>query len=126
MLGMRDRPQDFDEAMLRPALKAWGVDAATLEYAPVGFGDYHWVADGRGGRWFVTVVDVRRRAKMVRCVSGGEYEERHMRGRVRFFRVLSAVSSAWSRKLPHELSSLAVDSGFVCINRGRQASPDGT
>ncbi|MFG1698967.1 phosphotransferase [Nonomuraea sp. NPDC049309] len=59
---MRDRPQDFDEAMLRPALKAWGADATTLEYAPVGFGDYHWVAQGRGGPWFVTVVDVRRRA----------------------------------------------------------------
>ncbi|WP_188195773.1 phosphotransferase [Nonomuraea sp. SYSU D8015] len=55
---MRDRPEDLDEELLRPALREWGVDAVTLDYAPVGFGDYHWVADGR---WFVTVADVRRR-----------------------------------------------------------------
>ncbi|MEV0384123.1 aminoglycoside phosphotransferase family protein [Nonomuraea sp. NPDC050643] len=58
---MRDRPDDFDEDLLRPALTAWGIEAATLDYAPVGFGDFHWVASGRGGRrWFVTVADVRR------------------------------------------------------------------
>ncbi|RVX43454.1 spectinomycin phosphotransferase [Nonomuraea polychroma] len=44
---------------MRPALREWGIDAVALDYAPVGFGDYHWVADGR---WFVTVVDVRRRS----------------------------------------------------------------
>ncbi|WP_220447259.1 phosphotransferase [Nonomuraea deserti] len=59
---MQDRPEDFDEGLLRPALRAWGVQAATLDYAPVGFGDYHWVAGaGSGRRWFVTVADVRRR-----------------------------------------------------------------
>ncbi|TDD13705.1 phosphotransferase [Nonomuraea diastatica] len=43
-------------------MRAWGVRATTLDYAPVGFGDYHWVAgDGGGRRWFVTVADVRRR-----------------------------------------------------------------
>lgn len=58
---MRDRPDDFDEGLLRPALAAWGIEAATLDYAPVGFGDFHWIAGGRGGRrWFVTVADVRR------------------------------------------------------------------
>ncbi|MEV0619148.1 aminoglycoside phosphotransferase family protein [Nonomuraea sp. NPDC050404] len=58
---MRDRPDDFDEGLLRPALHAYGIEAATLEYAPVGFGDFHWIAGGRGGRrWFVTVADVRR------------------------------------------------------------------
>jgi spectinomycin phosphotransferase len=55
---MRDRPDSFDEGLLLPALGAWGIAARTLDYAPVGFGDYHWVADGR---WFVTVADVRRR-----------------------------------------------------------------
>ncbi|MGW6496332.1 phosphotransferase family protein [Nonomuraea angiospora] len=55
---MRDRPDSFDEGLLLPALGAWGIGARTLDYAPVGFGDYHWVADGR---WFVTVADVRRR-----------------------------------------------------------------
>ncbi|MGP3929611.1 phosphotransferase family protein [Nonomuraea sp. KM88] len=59
---MRDRPEDFHEGLLRPALRAWDVRATTLDYAPVGFGDYHWVAgDGGGRRWFVTVADVRRR-----------------------------------------------------------------
>ncbi|MFI7699183.1 phosphotransferase [Nonomuraea sp. NPDC049480] len=56
---MRDRPEDFDEGLLRPALRDWGIDAETLDYAPVGFGDYHWVADER---WFVTVADVRQRS----------------------------------------------------------------
>ncbi|MEQ4720020.1 phosphotransferase [Nonomuraea sp. B19D2] len=56
---MRDRPDSFDEGLLRPALGAWGIEARTLDYAPVGFGDYHWVADGR---WFITVADVRRRS----------------------------------------------------------------
>ncbi|KAB8189385.1 phosphotransferase [Nonomuraea phyllanthi] len=55
---MRDRPDSFDEGLLRPALRAWGVEARTLDYAPVGFGDYHWIADRR---WFVTIADVRRR-----------------------------------------------------------------
>ncbi|MEV0229776.1 phosphotransferase [Nonomuraea sp. NPDC050786] len=55
---MRDRPDSFDEGLLGPALGAWGIEAGVLEYAPVGFGDYHWVADGR---WFITVADVRRR-----------------------------------------------------------------
>ncbi|SEG43471.1 spectinomycin phosphotransferase [Nonomuraea solani] len=58
---MQDRPDDFDEGLLRPALSEWGIEAATLDYAPVGFGDFHWIAGGRGGRrWFVTVADVRR------------------------------------------------------------------
>ncbi|MFC4006421.1 phosphotransferase [Nonomuraea purpurea] len=56
---MRDRPEGFDERLLRPALSEWGIEAARIDYAPVGFGDYHWVADGR---WFVTVADVRRRS----------------------------------------------------------------
>ncbi|SDK74234.1 phosphotransferase enzyme family protein [Nonomuraea jiangxiensis] len=57
---MQDRPEGFDEGLLRPALGAWQIDAVTLDYARVGFGDYHWVAGDRGGRrWFVTVADVR-------------------------------------------------------------------
>ncbi|MFG1705988.1 phosphotransferase family protein [Nonomuraea sp. M3C6] len=60
---MRDRPDGFDEGLLRPALSEWGIDAVTLDYARVGFGDYHWIAgDGGGRRWFVTVADVRRKA----------------------------------------------------------------
>ncbi|MEW9553096.1 phosphotransferase enzyme family protein [Nonomuraea sp. NPDC050783] len=57
---MRDRPDGFDEGLLLPALReAWGIRAGGLDYAPVGFGDYHWVA---GGRWFVTVADLGRRS----------------------------------------------------------------
>jgi spectinomycin phosphotransferase len=55
---MRERPEDFDEGLLRTALKAWGIDVPALTYAPVGFGDFHWVAGDR----FVTVADVRRRS----------------------------------------------------------------
>ncbi|WP_206068372.1 aminoglycoside phosphotransferase family protein [Nonomuraea composti] len=60
---MRDRPDDLDEELLRPALTAWGIEAATLNHAPVGFGDHHWIATGAGGRrWFVTVADARLRS----------------------------------------------------------------
>ncbi|WP_211301530.1 hypothetical protein [Murinocardiopsis flavida] len=56
---MEDRPGGLDEGDLRDALKAWGITAAALEYAPVGFGDYHWtVGDGEGPRWFATVSDL--------------------------------------------------------------------
>jgi spectinomycin phosphotransferase len=37
----------------------WGLEAAELEYLPVGFGSHHWLAvDSRGVRWFVTVDDL--------------------------------------------------------------------
>lgn len=53
---MRDRPEGFDEQVLVHVLAAWGIDAVSLTYAPVGFGDYHWHAHGADGRrWFVTV-----------------------------------------------------------------------
>ncbi|MFB9837880.1 aminoglycoside phosphotransferase family protein [Actinoallomurus acaciae] len=56
---MRTRPKDLDEERLLRALGEWGVGAASLEYAPVGFGDHHWIAvDDRGDKWFVTVADL--------------------------------------------------------------------
>ncbi|MEU8266150.1 hypothetical protein AB0B89_03205 [Sphaerisporangium sp. NPDC049002] len=49
---------------MRRALCAWDVDAVSLAYAPVGFGDYHWTAlDARGWRWFVTVADLTRKVQ---------------------------------------------------------------
>ncbi|MFI7468015.1 phosphotransferase [Nonomuraea sp. NPDC049646] len=52
---MRDRPADLDESLLAPALEAWGIKAVELAYAPVGFGDHHWIATGADGRrWFLT------------------------------------------------------------------------
>ena len=55
---MRTRPKDLDEERLLQALGEWKIDAASVEYAPVGFGDHHWIAAGGGDRWFVTVADL--------------------------------------------------------------------
>ncbi|MER6170363.1 phosphotransferase [Streptosporangium sp. NPDC001681] len=56
---MRDRPEDVDEGELSRVLGKWGIGAASLAYAPVGFGDHHWIAAGdRGRKWFVTVADL--------------------------------------------------------------------
>lgn len=63
MIVVRDEPEGLDEGLLRDALRvSWGIDAALLEYAPVGFGDYHWVVGGSDGRrWFATATDLSRR-----------------------------------------------------------------
>src|SRR3569833_2491338 len=45
---------------LRRVLGTWGVHAAELTYAAVGFGDHHWIAvDGADRRWFVTAADLK-------------------------------------------------------------------
>jgi spectinomycin phosphotransferase len=60
---VKEPPDDIDERALAAVLREhWdlAVDAsgAGLRYAPVGFGDHHWVAvDRLGDRWFVTVAD---------------------------------------------------------------------
>ena len=56
---MRARPQDLDEERLLRALGEWRIHATSLEYAPVGFGDHHWIVLGdAGGKWFLTVADL--------------------------------------------------------------------
>ncbi|MER0241855.1 phosphotransferase [Streptomyces sp. HSW2009] len=69
---MRQRPEALDEHALRQALHGWGLADARLTYAPVGFGDYHWIAEPTGptgptgptdpsrpaSRAFITVVDL--------------------------------------------------------------------
>ncbi|MFD1535716.1 hypothetical protein ACFSJ0_01645, partial [Nonomuraea guangzhouensis] len=56
---MKDLPAGLDERALLDSLGEWGIGAVSLDYAPVGFGDYHWVAaDADGPRWFVTVADL--------------------------------------------------------------------
>ncbi len=57
---MQDRPEGVSQRELERALtQGWDIQPATLTYAPVGAGSYHWVvADARGGRWFVTVDDL--------------------------------------------------------------------
>ncbi|WP_214415414.1 phosphotransferase [Sphaerisporangium fuscum] len=67
---MNDLPEGLGESELRDGLAAWGVADARLEYAPVGFGDYHWTAAGDGDRrWFVTVADL---AHKTHCGVGAE------------------------------------------------------
>jgi spectinomycin phosphotransferase len=57
---VRDRPAGITEQDLGHALAdGWGIRSATLRYAPVGGGSYHWVVrDDRGERRFVTVDDL--------------------------------------------------------------------
>jgi len=44
---VRDLPEGFDPGNLIEALAdGWGFDDSSLEYAPVGFGSYHWIAQG--------------------------------------------------------------------------------
>jgi spectinomycin phosphotransferase len=57
---MRDRPEDFDERdLVRVLADGWLIEPVIMEYAPVGFGDYHWTAVGADDRrWFVKVADL--------------------------------------------------------------------
>jgi spectinomycin phosphotransferase len=58
---MYSEPQDLDREALAEGLKRhWRIDAAHLEYLPVGFGSHHWEAEGAdGSRWFVSADDLR-------------------------------------------------------------------
>jgi spectinomycin phosphotransferase len=53
---MRKPPADLAESDLVAALRAgWGLDAATIEFLPVGAGSHHWSV---AGRWFAKVDDL--------------------------------------------------------------------
>lgn len=56
-------PPQLDLRVLRAALRdVWAFTARSLEYAPLGFGSYHWVASGDdGSRRFITVDDLTRK-----------------------------------------------------------------
>jgi hypothetical protein len=58
--GVRDLPEEFEVAALIRSLSGdWGFEVESIEYAPVGFGSYHWVAtDVAGSLSFVTVDDL--------------------------------------------------------------------
>jgi spectinomycin phosphotransferase len=60
---VRDLPDEFDaDALIRCLADDWGFDVDTIDYAPVGFGSYHWVvSDSDGRRGFVTVDDLDRK-----------------------------------------------------------------
>jgi spectinomycin phosphotransferase len=56
---VQDEPAELSAEALAALLRdRWGFPVTGLEYAPVGFGDYHWTAAGLDGqRWFITVKD---------------------------------------------------------------------
>ncbi|HEU0132706.1 MAG TPA: phosphotransferase [Mycobacteriales bacterium] len=57
---MKSRPPGLDERDVAAALRAgWGLAVEAFEYLPVGFGGYHWLADGA---WFVSVDDLDEKA----------------------------------------------------------------
>ena len=56
MPDMRHEPESLPRWLLMETLRSqWELDVETLNYAPVGFGSYHWVATcNDGSRRFVT------------------------------------------------------------------------
>jgi len=56
---VQDEPAGVSAQALAALLRErWGFPVTGLRYAPVGYGDYHWTADGLDGeRWFITVKD---------------------------------------------------------------------
>lgn len=60
---MKELPEGFDVSALPAALtEGWGIVAVAVDYAPVGFGSYHWIIGDRAGRRnFVTVDDLDRK-----------------------------------------------------------------
>jgi spectinomycin phosphotransferase len=56
---VHERPAGIEDDELTAILAGqWQLEAAGLEYLPVGFGGYHWLAvDQAGSRWFVTVTE---------------------------------------------------------------------
>lgn len=60
-MGVFSEPRDLDRTALADALKRhWSIDAAGLDYLPVGFGSHHAeVVGADGSRWFVAADDLR-------------------------------------------------------------------
>lgn len=55
---MFTEPDDLPDVAVADALHdGWGFAAATLEYQPVGFGSYHWLATDRAGRQLYATAD---------------------------------------------------------------------
>jgi len=53
---MHEEPDDLSADSLSAALELhWDIKARGIEYAPVGFGSYHWVAtQSSAQKWFIT------------------------------------------------------------------------
>jgi spectinomycin phosphotransferase len=57
---VEERPEGLADAEVVGALaRHWGIAVSDLRYLPVGFGGYHWSAQGAAdGRWFVTATEL--------------------------------------------------------------------
>jgi hypothetical protein len=79
---MRTPPADLSDSQVRAAVaEHWPIAAATVTYAPVGFGGHHWVlAEPNGNRWFITAdataVDLQQAGKL-RAALTTAYALRH-------------------------------------------------
>jgi spectinomycin phosphotransferase/16S rRNA (guanine(1405)-N(7))-methyltransferase len=61
---MLTKPAGLPDAQVAEALRVgWGLEPDGLEYAPLGFGSYHWHAVVGGTRWFVTADDLEARLR---------------------------------------------------------------
>jgi spectinomycin phosphotransferase/16S rRNA (guanine(1405)-N(7))-methyltransferase len=59
------RPEGVSDQEVIEALAAgWRLDVRDIEYAPVGFGSYHWWVVAEDGTWFVTADDLVRRRRL--------------------------------------------------------------
>lgn len=58
---MKAPPENLATETISAALSDyWNLNAASLMYAPLGFGSHHWIAEiGNGEKWFVTVDNLR-------------------------------------------------------------------
>ena len=56
---MFTRPADLaDDVVSAVVQEAWQLRIGRIDYAPVGFGSYHWHAWADEDRWFVTADDL--------------------------------------------------------------------
>jgi len=83
-------PEGFDtRALIGSLADGWGFQVETIDYAPVGFGSYHWIAtDARGTRRFVTVDDLERKPWL------GDTRESAFDGLTRAFRTAAVLRDA--------------------------------
>jgi spectinomycin phosphotransferase/16S rRNA (guanine(1405)-N(7))-methyltransferase len=53
------RPEALSDSRVAEAVvDGWGLGVGEIEYAPVGFGSYHWRVTADGAEWFVTADDL--------------------------------------------------------------------
>ena len=56
---MFTRPSDLSDDVVTAVVQdAWALRIRRIDYAPVGFGSYHWHAWAEEDRWFVTADDL--------------------------------------------------------------------